>query len=110
MTTSASHEYTGGGTWSTAYSHCDSLVAHGYSDWYMPSWDEYKNLMEPYHSAIGMRQGWYWTSTQCSQYGWSGAWATTPGWSYNEWWCSGGDCCNNINYNAGTPTRCVRRW
>lgn len=110
MTTAAANEYPGGGHWPNAVSHCDNLVTHGYSDWYMPSWDEYKTLMEPNYSSIQLSASWYWTSSQCSQYGWDGAWTTTPGWSYDQSYCVGGDCCLNKVYNPSSRTRCVRRW
>lgn len=44
----------------TAMKACDSLVLNGYSDWYLPSFDE----MELLRSFKNLN-GWYWTSSLC---------------------------------------------
>jgi uncharacterized protein (TIGR02145 family) len=44
----------------TAMRACSDLVTNGYSDWYLPSWDEMELLKTTFNL-----NGWYWTSSLC---------------------------------------------
>jgi Flp pilus assembly protein TadG len=50
----------------TAAAVCDNLVAHGYSDWYLPSYNELECLRANATFIGGFSQGIYWSSTEGS--------------------------------------------
>lgn len=48
---------------------CDSATINGYSDWYLPSWDELKQFADytkTVNVSYGLGMDFYWTSTESS--------------------------------------------
>lgn len=43
---------------------CDDLVSGGYSDWYLPSWNELQKIHNNMSSIGGFSASYYWSSTQ----------------------------------------------
>ena len=78
----------------TAAKICDNLVLEGYSDWFLPSKDEF-NLMfiNLYKNGIGSLVNYYWSS---SEYDANNAWYYYPG------------CCIDVSYKNSRMVRAVR--
>ncbi|MBD3637852.1 MAG: DUF1566 domain-containing protein [Crocinitomicaceae bacterium] len=71
----------------TAAKLCDEFTYGGYSDWYLPSYDELQLLLTTLHANnIGnLSQEWYWSSTQ-ADYARAKAlrFASNPGFDFNK--------------------------
>jgi hypothetical protein len=97
LVASDSNSGSGGVQAHNAAAACDSATTHGYSDWYLPSYNETLSIMDNSGLYTDLGSNFHWSSNQPD-------WDSSKAWSIlnsaNNW---------QVTKNTGQNVRCMRR-